>query len=65
MRRVGSTGIIESSFEYKNLNFALIDLAGERGERQKLRQCFEDVTAIVFCVDLCACYQVTVKKEKH
>ena len=32
--RVRTTGIIETSFKYKHLNFTLIDIAGERSERQ-------------------------------
>ena len=55
--RVKTTDVIETAFKYKHLNFQLIETAGS--ERQKLAQCFKDVTAIIFCVDLCAYDQGT------
>uniref|UniRef100_A0A671NNZ6 Guanine nucleotide-binding protein G(o) subunit alpha n=1 Tax=Sinocyclocheilus anshuiensis TaxID=1608454 RepID=A0A671NNZ6_9TELE len=48
--RVKTTGIVETHFSFKNLNFRLFDVGGQRSERKKLIHCFEDVTAIIFCV---------------
>lgn len=48
--RVKTTGIVEVHFSFKNLNFKLFDVGGQRSERKKWIHCFEDVTAIIFCV---------------
>jgi len=62
--RVKTTGIIETTFEYKDLNFTLIDVGGQRSERKKWIHCFEDVTAIIFCVGLSAYDQVLIEDEE-
>ncbi|KAI6216125.1 Guanine nucleotide-binding proteinG(O) subunit alpha [Aphelenchoides besseyi] len=41
--RVKTTGIVEVHFTFKNLNFKLFDVGGQRAERKKM-----DVTAIIF-----------------
>ncbi|XP_017333643.1 guanine nucleotide binding protein (G protein), alpha activating activity polypeptide O, b [Ictalurus punctatus] len=48
--RVKTTGIVETHFSFKNLNFRLFDVGGQRSERKKWIHCFEGVTAIIFCV---------------
>uniref|UniRef100_A0A0N5A0H5 Guanine nucleotide-binding protein G(I) subunit alpha n=1 Tax=Parastrongyloides trichosuri TaxID=131310 RepID=A0A0N5A0H5_PARTI len=50
--RVKTTGIVETSFDYKNLHFQMIDVGGQRSERKKWIHCFEGVTAIIFCAAL-------------
>lgn len=62
--RVKTTGIIETSFEYKSLYFTLIDVGGQRSERKKWIHCFQDVTAIIFCVGMSAYDQVLVEDEE-
>ena len=62
--RVKTTGIIETKFEYKNLYFTLIDVGGQRSERKKWIHCFQDVTAIIFCVGMSAYDQVLVEDEE-
>ena len=62
--RVKTTGIIETSFEYKTLYFTLIDVGGQRSERKKWIHCFQDVTAIIFCVGMSAYDQVLVEDEE-
>lgn len=39
--RVKTTGIVETNFSYKNLNFQLFDVGGQRSERKKWIHCFE------------------------
>ena len=62
--RVKTTGIIETKFEYKNLYFTLIDVGGQRSERKKWIHCFQDVTAIIFCVGLSAYDQLLAEDEE-
>nr|BAA93630.1 G protein alpha subunit [Halocynthia roretzi] len=62
--RVKTTGIIETTFQYKNLNFTLIDVGGQRSERKKWIHCFQDVTAIIFCVAMSAYDQVLAEDEE-
>ncbi|GAA54466.1 Guanine nucleotide-binding protein G(i) subunit alpha [Clonorchis sinensis] len=48
--RVKTTGIVESGFRYKDLEFKVFDVGGQRSERKKWMHCFEGVTAILFVV---------------
>uniref|UniRef100_A0AAX7TEC8 Adenylate cyclase-inhibiting G alpha protein n=1 Tax=Astatotilapia calliptera TaxID=8154 RepID=A0AAX7TEC8_ASTCA len=50
--RVKTTGIVETHFTFKELNFKMFDVGGQRSERKKWIHCFEGVTAIIFCVAL-------------
>lgn len=50
--RVRTTGIIETSFRYKDLIYRMFDVGGQRSERRKWIQCFEDVTAVIFVTAL-------------
>ena len=50
--RAKTTGIIETEFEVDGLCFRLVDVGGQRSERKKWIHCFQDVTAVVFCVAL-------------
>jgi len=46
--RVRTTGILETKFKLEDLIYKMIDVGGQRSERRKWIQCFEDVTAIIF-----------------
>lgn len=48
--RVKTTGVLETVFEVEEIIFRLVDVGGQRSERRKWIHCFEDVTAILFCV---------------
>lgn len=46
--RVMTTGIFETKFEVDKVKFHMFDVGGQRDERRKWIQCFNDVTAIIF-----------------
>jgi len=48
--RAKTTGIIETEFDLKDTKIKLVDVGGQRSERKKWMHCFQDVTAIIFCV---------------
>eukprot|EP01121_Diplochlamys_sp_Union-15-3_P001966 TRINITY_DN1168_c0_g2_i1.p1 TRINITY_DN1168_c0_g2~~TRINITY_DN1168_c0_g2_i1.p1 ORF type:complete len:351 (+),score=57.19 TRINITY_DN1168_c0_g2_i1:89-1141(+) len=50
--RAKTTGITETEFEIEGTKFKMVDVGGQRSERKKWIHCFEDVTAILFCVAL-------------
>lgn len=48
--RVKTTGIQEITFSANEVNFRMVDVGGQRSERKKWIHCFQDVTAVIFCV---------------
>lgn len=62
--RVLTSGILETTFEHKKVNFHVFDVGGQREERKKWIQCFNDVTAIIFVVDISA-YNMTLKEDER
>jgi GTPase SAR1 family protein len=50
--RVKTTGIMEIKFQIDGNDFILVDVGGQRSERRKWLHCFQDVTAIIFCVSM-------------
>ena len=50
--RVRTTGIIETTFRYKDLIYRMFDVGGQRSERRKWIECFDDVTAVIFVASL-------------
>jgi guanine nucleotide-binding protein G(i) subunit alpha len=50
--RARTTGIVETTFSVRETHFRMIDVGGQRNERKKWIHCFQDVTAIIYCVAL-------------
>lgn len=50
--RVRTTGIIETSFTYKDLVYRMFDVGGQRSERRKWISCFQECDAVIFVVAL-------------
>lgn len=61
--RVKTTGIVETHFTFKELNFKMFDVGGQRSERKKWIHCFEGVTAIIFCASLSA-YDLVLAEDE-
>nr|ANV21085.1 guanine nucleotide-binding protein Gt subunit alpha-X [Mordacia mordax] len=62
--RVKTTGIIEDAFSFKDLQFRMFDVGGQRSERKKWIHCFEGVTCIIFCGALSAYDMVLVEDDE-
>ncbi|PRP86375.1 guanine nucleotide-binding protein alpha-1 subunit [Planoprotostelium fungivorum] len=48
--RSKTIGITETNFEVENVRFVMVDVGGQRSERRKWIHCFEDITAVIYCV---------------
>jgi len=61
--RVKTTGVAETSFQYKELIFRIIDVGGQRSERRKWIQAFDDVKALIF-VSALSGYDLTLEEDQ-
>eukprot|EP01134_Creolimax_fragrantissima_P000785 CFRG0785T1 len=50
--RAPTTGIIDITFQTRDVNFRMVDVGGQRSERRKWIHCFTDVTSMIFIVAL-------------
>lgn len=50
--RVRTTGIQEAEFKFEDIELRMLDVGGQRSERRKWIHCFDQVTAVMFCVAL-------------
>eukprot|EP01103_Thecamoeba_quadrilineata_P008664 TRINITY_DN183_c0_g2_i1.p1 TRINITY_DN183_c0_g2~~TRINITY_DN183_c0_g2_i1.p1 ORF type:complete len:276 (+),score=58.04 TRINITY_DN183_c0_g2_i1:58-828(+) len=48
--RTRTTGVTEICFPVQDVKFRMVDVGGQRSERKKWIMCFQDVTAVLFCV---------------
>lgn len=60
--RVLTSGIIETRFQVDKVKFHMFDVGGQRDERRKWIQCFNDVTAIIFVV-ACSSYNLVLRED--
>eukprot|EP00105_Crassostrea_gigas_P034386 XP_019918534.1 PREDICTED: guanine nucleotide-binding protein G(s) subunit alpha [Crassostrea gigas] len=60
--RVLTSGIFETRFTVDKVNFHMFDVGGQRDERRKWIQCFNDVTAIIF-VTACSSYNLVLRED--
>ena len=61
--RVRTTGIVQSDFKIKGLDFSMFDVGGQRNERRKWIHAFDDVNAVVFVAALSEYDQVLFEDE--
>ncbi len=61
--RTRTTGVDEAIFVYKNMEFRMIDVGGQRSERRKWIAAFDCVTAVLFCVSL-ADYDLVLREDR-
>ncbi|XP_027506800.1 guanine nucleotide-binding protein G(olf) subunit alpha isoform X3 [Corapipo altera] len=62
--RVLTSGIFETRFQVDKVNFHMFDVGGQRDERRKWIQCFNDVTAIIFVV-ACSSYNMVIREDNN
>ncbi|CAH1967800.1 unnamed protein product [Acanthoscelides obtectus] len=60
--RVLTSGIFETLFQVDKVNFHMFDVGGQRDERRKWIQCFNDVTAIIF-VTASSSYNMVLRED--
>ncbi|VEL15148.1 unnamed protein product [Protopolystoma xenopodis] len=60
--RVLTSGIFETRFCVDKVQFHMFDVGGQRDERRKWIQCFNDVTAIIF-VTACSSYNMVLRED--
>ncbi|KAK1172871.1 guanine nucleotide-binding protein G(olf) subunit alpha-like isoform X1 [Acipenser oxyrinchus oxyrinchus] len=62
--RVLTSGISETRFQVAKVNFHMFDVGGQRDERRRWIQCFNDVTAIIFVV-ACSSYNTVIREDNN
>ncbi|PAA67192.1 hypothetical protein BOX15_Mlig027162g1 [Macrostomum lignano] len=60
--RVLTSGIFETKFSVDKVQFHMFDVGGQREERRKWIQCFNDVTAIIF-VTASSSYNMVLRED--
>lgn len=62
--RVRTTGIQEAEFKFDDIELRMLDVGGQRSERRKWIHCFDQVTAVMFCVALSE-YDQTLREDSN
>jgi len=58
MTRVRTTGIVVTEMTEGPITYSMVDVGGQRSERRKWINCFDDVKAVIFLAGLCEYNQV-------
>lgn len=58
MARVRTTGMAKSEFEYQKFRFTVVDVGGQKSERRKWINFFDNVNSVIFVVSLIEYNQV-------
>jgi hypothetical protein len=61
--RLRTTGITETLFEMREINFRMMDVGGQRSERKKWIHCFDGVQCLLFMVALSGYDQCLVEDQ--
>ena len=62
--RVRTIGVVETQFKVDDLLIRMFDVGGQRSERRKWIQCFDDVRALLFVVAISE-YDMTLIEEPN
>lgn len=65
MTRVRTTGIVVTEFTEGPITYSMVDVGGQRSERRKWINCFDDVKAIIFLVGLSGYNQVMFEDASY
>lgn len=63
--RVPTTGIIKTAFEIDGNSFEMFDVGGQRSERKKWINCFDNVTAVLFVAAISEFDQMLYEEATH
>ncbi|KAI4833424.1 hypothetical protein KUCAC02_016328 [Chaenocephalus aceratus] len=63
--RKATKGIVEHDFIIKKIPFKMVDVGGQRSQRQKWFQCFDGITSILFMVSSSEYDQVTLMHDRR
>merc|ERR1719414_824676 len=62
--RYRTTGVIEQKFEIKKNIFHVFDVGGQKSERKKWINCFDNVTAVIFVASM-SCYDERMFEDQE
>ena len=63
--RTKTVGIMETHFQMGDMSIHLVDVGGQRSERNKWIHCFDSVTSVIFCVALSEYDQVLLEDSSQ
>ncbi|XP_005225160.1 guanine nucleotide-binding protein subunit alpha-12 isoform X2 [Bos indicus] len=64
LARKATKGIVEHDFVIKKIPFKMVDVGGQRSQRQKWFQCFDGITSILFMVSSSE-YDQVLMEDRH
>ncbi|XP_048846245.1 guanine nucleotide-binding protein subunit alpha-12a [Brienomyrus brachyistius] len=64
LARKATKGIVQHDFVIKNIPFMMVDVGGQRSQRQKWFECFDGITSILFMVSSSE-YDQVLMEDRH